>query len=483
MNYKLIFKLIGNILRIEALFMFFPLIVSLIYDSGDQMAFLWSILILAVVGMILSKLNPKDKNFKTRDAFVVAGFSWISLSLFGALPFYFSGYFNSFVDCAFESISGFSTTGSSVLTNVEILPKGILFWRSFSHWIGGMGILVFMIAVMPSINASSVNLLRAESTGPSPDKIVPKIREAARIMYTIYFAMTVLLIILLKIAGLSIFDSLINAFSVAGTGGFSNLNASIGGYNNIAAEIIMIIFMFLFGINFSLYFNLFDRKFTKIIKDIELKIYFGVVATAILIITLNISGLYNGIGEALRHSSFQVSSIISTTGFATTDFDLWPTLSKSILIFLMFTGCCAGSTGGGIKLIRFILLFKAVKIEIGKIFHPGSVKTVSVNGKKVSNDIVSKTALFFFIYFAMFFVSLLLISLDGKDIISSATAVIASLSNIGPGLGLVGPTGNYAIFSSFSKVVLSICMIAGRLEFFPLLVLFTPSAWKRGLIK
>lgn len=483
MNYRLIFKLIGNVLRIEALFMLFPLVVSFIYGGGDHWAFLWSILILVVAGTLLAKLRPKDKNFRTRDAFVVAGFSWLLFSLFGALPFYFSGYFNSFIDCAFESISGFTTTGASILTNIEVLPKGILFWRSFSHWIGGMGVLMFMMAVMPSINASSVNLLRAESTGPSPDKIVPKIRETARIMYLIYLAMTVLLIILLKIVGLPIYDSLINAFSIAGTGGFSNMNASIGAYNNIAAEIIITVFMFLFGINFSLYFILLGRKFIKFIKDIELKIYFGIVIAAILIITVNISGLYGGIVEALRHSSFQVSSIISTTGFATADFNLWPTLSQSILVFLMVTGCCAGSTGGGIKLIRFILLIKAAKVELGKIFHPGSVKAVSINGKKVNNDIVSKTALFFFIYFAVFFVSVMLISIEGKDIVSSATSVIASLSNIGPGLGIVGPTGNYAAFTSFSKVILSFCMIAGRLEFFPVLVLFTPSVWKKGLMK
>lgn len=483
MNYRLIFKLIGNVLRIEALFMLFPLVVSLVYGGGDYPAFLWSILISAAVGTLLAKLNPKDKKFRTRDAFVVAGLSWVFLSLFGALPFCFSGYFSSFIDCIFESVSGFTTTGSSILTNVEVLPKGILFWRGFSHWIGGMGVLMFVMAVVPSINASSVNLLRAESTGPSPDKIVPKIRETARIMYLIYIAMTVILIILLKIAGLPIFDSLLNAFSTAGTGGFSNMNASIGAYNNIAAEIIITIFMFLFGINFSLYFVLIGRKFVKFIKDIELKVYFGIVIAAILIIAIDTSGLYGGIFEALRHSSFQVSSIISTTGFATTDFNLWPTLSQSILVLLMITGCCAGSTGGGIKLIRFIILLKAVKVELGKIFHPGSVKAVSINEKKVSNDIVLKTALIFFIYFAVFFASLLLISIEGKDIVSSATAVIASLSNIGPGLGIVGPTGNYAAFSPFSKVVFSFCMIAGRLEFLPLLVLFTPSVWKRGLVK
>lgn len=346
-----------------------------------------------------------------------------------------------------------------------------------------MGVLMFIMAVIPSINASSINLLRAESTGPSPDKIVPKIRETARIMYLIYLAMTVLLIVLLRIAGLPIFDSIINAFSTAGTGGFSNMNASVAAYNNVAAEIMITVFMFLFGINFSLYFFILGGKFAKFIKDIELKVYFGVVIVSILIITVNISGIYGGIAEGLRHSSFQVSSVISTTGFSTTDFNLWPTLSKVILVFLMVTGCSAGSTGGGVKLIRFIILFKAAGIELGKIFHPGSVKAVSVNGKKVDNDVVSKTALFFFIYFAVFFASVVLISIEGKDIVSSTTAVIASLSNIGPGLGIVGPAGNFAAFSPFSKVVFSFCMIAGRLEFFPVLVLFTPSVWKKSLIK
>ena len=483
MNYRLIFKLIGNVLRIEALFMLFPLVVSFVYGSGEHAAFLWSILILLAVGTILAAFNPKDKNIRTRDAFIVAGFSWILLSLFGAFPYFFSGYFDSIVDCIFESVSGFTTTGSSILLDVEAMPEGILFWRSFSHWIGGMGVLMLIMAIMPSINASSVNLLRAESTGPSPDKIVPKIHETAKIMYLIYLAMTVLLVILLKISGLSYFDSLVNAFSVAGTGGFSNMNASIGAYNNIAAEIIITVFMFLFGINFSLIFLLIGKKYIKVIKDIELKVYFGVVTAATLIIAINIYGIYGGIWEALRYSSFQVSSIISTTGFATADFNLWPTLSKTILVFLMVTGCCAGSTGGGIKLIRFIILVKSAKVELDKIFHPGSVKAVSVNGKIVGTDIVLKTALFFFIYFAVFFASVLLVSIDGNDIVASATAVIASLSNIGPGLGVVGPEGSYALFSPLSKIVLSFCMIAGRLEFFPLFVLFVPSVWRRDLIK
>ena len=479
MNYRLIFKLIGNVLKIEALFMIFPLLVSLVYDGGDSYAFIWSFLILAVISLLLDRLKYKDRNFRTRDAFAVAGFVWLLFSLFGALPFYFSGCFDSFTDCIFESVSGFTTTGSSILTNIEALPKGILFWRSFSHWIGGMGVLMFMMAVMPSMNASSVNLLRAESTGPSPEKIVPKIQEMAKIMYLIYLAMTVLLMILLYITGLPVYDSVVNAFSTAGTGGFSIMNTRIGAYDNIAAEIIITIFMFLFGISFTLYFFLLGRNFIKIIRDSELKFYLGTVVTAILIITVDISRMYGGVAEALRHSSFQVSSIISTTGFSTADFNLWPTLSQIILIMLMITGCCAGSTGGGMKLIRILLLLKLAKIELGKIFHPGSVKPVSMNGKKINNDLVSKTGLYFFIYFAISFVSILLISIEGKDIVSSVTAVIASISNIGPGLGMVGPTGNYASFTSFSKIVLSFCMIAGRLEFFPILILFTPSVLRK----
>ena len=467
---------------IEALFMVFPLVVSLIYGGKDHWTFLWSMLILAIVGMLIRTVKPKDKNFRTKDAFVVAGTTWLLFSLFGALPFYFSGCFSGFIDCVFESISGFTTTGASILTDIEALPKGIAFWRSFSHWIGGMGVLMFMMAVMPSVNASSVNLLRAESTGPAPDKIVPKIRETARIMYLIYFAMTVLLIILLKIAGLPVYDALVNAFSTAGTGGFSVMAASIGAYNNIAAEIIITLFMILFGISFTLYYYLLGRKFTRFFKDEELKLYFGIIIAAILIITVNISGLYGGVVNALRHSSFQVSSIISTTGFATADFNLWPTLSHVVLVFLMVTGCCAGSTGGGLKLVRILILIKAMKIELGKIFHPGSVKAVTVNGKKVKDEIISKTALFFFLYFAVFFVSVLLISIEGMDVVSSATSVIASMSNIGPGLGIVGPAGSYAAFSSFSKVVLSLCMIAGRLEFLPILVLFSPSVWRKGFI-
>ena len=483
MNYKLIFKLTGNMLWVEAVFMLFPLVVSFIYGGEDSGSFIWSILILAAAGSLLAISKPEVRNFRTRDAFVVAGITWLLFSLFGALPFLFSNYFKNYIDCIFESASGFTTTGATILTDVEALPKGILFWRSFSHWIGGMGVLVFLMAVMPSVNASSVNLLRAESTGPAPDRIVPKIRETARIMYLIYLVMTVLLVILLVIAGLPVYDSFVNAFSTAGTGGFAIMNASIGAYNNIAAEIIITVFMFLFGVSFALYFFLLERDFKKFFKDEELRVYFGIVIVAILIISVNISGLYGGFTQALRHSSFQVSSIITTTGYSTVDFNLWPALSRVILVLLMVAGCCAGSTGGGIKTIRLIILFKAVRIEMGKIFHPGSVKAVSINNKKIDRDIVSKTALFFFIYFAVFFFSVVLISIEGTDLVSGATAVISAMSNIGPGLGFVGPAGSFAAFTPFSKIVLTFCMIAGRLEFFPILVLFVPAVWKKSLMK
>lgn len=482
MNYRLIFRLIGNALRIEALFMLFPLVISFIYRSGDHWAFIWSILILAVISTLLTIMKPKIKNFRARDAFFVAGFSWLLFSIFGAMPFYFSGCFSGIVDSIFESVSGFTTTGASILTAIEPLPRGILFWRSFSHWIGGMGVLMFMMAVMPSINASSVNLMRAESTGPSPNKIVPKARETAKIMYLIYLVMTLLLFGLLCITGLPVYDSLTNAFSTAGTGGFSIMNASIGAYNDVAAEIVITVFMFLFGISFTLYFYLIGRNFRKFAKDGEFNLYLGIVLAAILIITVNISGMYGGFVQALRHSSFQVSSIISTTGFSTTDFNLWPTLSQIVLLLLMVTGCCAGSTGGGIKLVRILILLKAVRLELKKIFHPGDVEAVTVNGKKINSDVVSKTAVFFFIYACISVLAILLISIEGKDIITCVSAVIASISNIGPGLGVVGPAGNYSTFSGFSKIILSLCMIAGRLEFYPILILFTPAVWKKGLV-
>lgn len=479
MNYRLVSRLLGNMLLIEALLLIFPLSASFVYGASDAAAFLLTMLVAAVLGTPLSFVKPGEKKFREKDAFAAAALTWIVFSIIGALPFYFSGYFNGFVDCVFESVSGFTTTGATILTQIEGLPRGILFWRSFTHWLGGMGVLVFILAVLPTMNASSVNLLRAESTGLSPDRIVPKIRETARFMYLIYLAMTAVLTICLFISGMPVYDSLINAFSTAGTGGFSSMNASFGAYGNVAAEIIVTVFMFLFGVSFTLYFYLIKRKLGQFLKDGELRLYFGVVAAAIIIITINISGMYGSIGEALRYSSFQVSSVISTTGYVTANFDIWPTLSKVILMTLMVTGCCAGSTGGGVKLVRVLVLFKAFKTELGKIVHSKSVKAVTINGKKLESGAVTKAAIFLFVYFLIFLFGTALVSIEGKDIVTSVTAVISALGNVGPGLAAVGPVGNFSSFTPFSKIVLSVCMLAGRLELFPLLVLFVPSVWKR----
>lgn len=479
MNYALVLKLMGNVFFYESLFMTISMGVSLLYGEREFICFLAVIIVAGVSGFFLSRIKPKNKVYLTRDAFAGVAISWIALSVVGAIPFFLSGKFGNFISCLFESISGFTTTGASILTEIESLPKGLLFWRSFTHWIGGMGVLVFILAVLPNMNASSINLMRAESPGPTPGKFVPKIKETAKILYIIYFSMTVLQVILLIIAGLPVYDAFINAFGSAGTGGFSNMNQSIGAYNNIAAEIIITVFMFLFGVNFSLYYLLLNKKIKDFFKDEELITYFGIVIAAIIIITINLSARF-GFGDAIRYSSFQVSSIITTTGFATADFNTWPALSKAILTILMLTGCCAGSTGGGLKVIRLVTVFKALRNELGRLLHPKMVRVLKINGYKINDDITYRILLFFFIYALFFVVSFLLISIDNKDLVTSASAVIATMSNIGPGFELVGPAGNFAHFSGFSKIVLSCCMLAGRLEFMPFLILFIPSIWKRS---
>ena len=483
MNFKLILKLISNVLKAQAILFLFPFAVSLIYGE-DARVFLITAVLSAVCGMALTLIKPTDKKFKIKDAFFAAALSWIVVSLFGALPFWFCGGFESgfknFADCVFESVSGFTTTGATILSDIESLPKGIIFWRGFSHWVGGMGVLMIMLAVLPTVNASSMNLMRVESTGPSPNKVVPKIKDTARVMYLIYGVMSAVLLILLLVTGLPLFDAFMHMFSVAGTGGFSNMNASEGAYGNLPAEIIMSVFMFLFGINFTLYYYLINRRFKQFFADGELRLYFGIVAASIIIITVNITGLCGSVGEALRHSSFQVVSVISTTGFSTMDFNLWPELSKSILVFLMFTGCCAGSTGGGVKIVRLLLLFKVIRNEIKKIIYPKSVEAITLNGRRAESEIISRAALFFFVYFMFFFAAIILISADGNNFTVNSTAVISTLGNNGPGLDIIGPAGNYGGFSSFSKIVLSVCMLAGRLEFFPLMILFNPLAWKKS---
>ncbi len=478
MNYLLILKLIGFVLKTESLLMLFPFVISLMYKSGDGMYFLYTLIPLYVMGHCLYSVKPKSSHFRSREGFVTVALSWIALSAFGAIPFFISGYFGSYINCFFEMVSGFTTTGSTILENVEAVPKGLLFWRSFSHWVGGMGILVFILAIMPNINASTVQLLRAESPGPTPGKFVPKIKESAKILYLIYFFMTIIQIILLLISGLSLYDSLITAMGSAGTGGFSNMNLSMGAYNNIPAEVITTIFMFLFGVNFNMYFYMLNKQFGLVKGNGELRLYTGIVLVSMVLIAFNIMPMYgNSFLAALRHSSFQVSTIITTTGYATTDFNLWPMFSKSILVCLMITGACAGSTGGGVKISRILILCKAAKIELGKIIHPRRVQAVKFEGSTLDDKILVNVLVFIALYFLIGFISFVVVSLDGYDFETTATAVITAISNVGPGLSLVGPTGNFNLFSGLSKLVLSFCMLAGRLEIFPILILFSPRVW------
>lgn len=480
MNFRMILRSLGMVLFIEAACMVPSLVVSLIYWQNDVHAFLISILILLAVGFILQRIKPVTTEIYARDGFAIVSLAWIFLSLFGALPFIISGSIPSFINAFFETTSGFTTTGASILTEVENLPKGILFWRSFTHWVGGMGVLVLMLAILPSVKANTIHILQAESPGPNPGKLVPKIGRTVKILYLIYFALTSVLVVFLLLAGMPLFDSLVHAFGTAGTGGFSIKNSSIGHYGNVAIDVIITVFMLLFGVNFSLYYQSIKGNFRSFLRDAEFRFYIGIVLVSVVLITLNIYGsVFNSIWESLMQTSFQVSSIITTTGYATTDFNLWPSFSKSILVLLMFIGASAGSTGGGIKCIRIVLLIKAARREIIRIIHPRSVYAVKLGGKVVEEETLSGVIIFFFAYIFIFVVSVLVVSLDEKDMISNFTAVAATISNIGPGLGIVGPMGNFSEYSIVSKLVFSFCMFAGRLEVFPILLLLAPTSWKR----
>jgi len=480
MNFRMILKSLGSVLCIEAFCMFPALLVSMIYGQGDKGAFILAMILVLLVGVLLYQIKPTNSDIYARDGFAIVALGWILISFFGALPFVFSGVIPSLSDALFESISGFTTTGATILTEIESLPKGILFWRSFTHWMGGMGVLVLTLAVLPSVKANTVHIMKAESPGPTPEKLVPKIGQTVKILYAIYIVITALEFLCLMLGGLSVYDALIHAFGTAGTGGFSNKNASVAAFGNLKIEVIITVFMFLFGVNFTLYFQSIRGNFKSILKNEELRFYVGVVLTSILLITINIHGsVYQSIGEALRYSSFQVNSIITTTGFGTADFNVWPTFSKCILVFLMVIGASAGSTGGGVKCIRILLLIKIARREVAKIIHPRSVHTVKIGGKAVDEETLSGIMAFFFLYMFIFVSAVLFIALDGKDIITSVTAVIATISNIGPGLEMVGPTGNFAAFSVLGKGILSFCMIIGRLEIYPVLILLSPAFWKR----
>ena len=478
MNYRLVTHILGKVFLLEAALMIPSVIVSLIYREGDTKAFLITMALLIVLGMTFVLIKPKKLKLFARDGMMIVALAWVSLALFGGLPFYFNGAIPSYIDCIFESVSGFTTTGSSILTDVEAMPKGLLFWRSFTHWFGGMGVLVFFLTLLPSMNGRTQHLMRAESPGPSPGKLVPKIRESSKILYGIYFLLTVICILCLIAAGMPVYDSILHAFGTAGTGGFGIKNSSVAFYNSPTIYIILSVFMILFGINFIVYFYILRRNFTEVKKNSEVKLFLIIIAATTIIITLNIRGMFGSWWEAFYQSFFQISSLISTTGFTTTDYNLWPSLSKMILIAVMFTGSCAGSTAGGLKQIRVLIMLKSIKRMIKRISHPRTVILIKADGKNVDEEQVSSIGLFCFTYFLIMGIAIILVSIDNYDFETTFSAVLTAISNVGPAFGLAGPLGNFAFFSDFSKIILSLCMLIGRLEIFPILLLFNYNSWK-----
>ena len=481
MNRRMITNILGILLFSEAGLMLLPLIVDLIYKEGHYISYLITIAVLVVVGFILTRFKPENKTIYSKDGFVIVSFGWVLVSLFGALPFFLSGDIPNYLNAFFESVSGFSTTGASILSDVEALSHANLFWRSFTHWIGGMGVLVFVMAVLPLAGGGSgIHLMRAESPGPDVGKLVPKSISTARILYGIYLGLTVLEIILLLIVGTPFFDSITLAFGTAGTGGFSIKNTGIAEYSMYQQGVITV-FMALFGINFNIYFLLLCGKVKDVFKCEELRAYIGIMITAIIIITLDIRGLFSSGYEAFHHVAFQVSSIMTTTGYATTDFNLWPDLSKVVLVLVMCIGASAGSTGGGIKVSRILLALKNARKEIRHLLHPRSINIVKFNGKRVSDEVMQSTNVFLCLYAIILAVSVLIVSFDNVDLISNFTGVIATLNNIGPGLGVVGPTGNFGGYEWYAKCVFIVDMLFGRLEIFPLLILFSPKPKSRKI--
>lgn len=482
MNYSMIFYIIGWVLGIEAVFMIPPCIVAVIYREAAGLSFVATIVLCLAAGLPMMRRLPKNRVFYTREGFVSVALSWIIMSVFGALPFLFSRTILNPVDALFETVSGFTTTGASILSSVEDLPYCILFWRSFTHWIGGMGVLVFLLAVIPLSGGSNMNLMRAESPGPSVGKLVPKVKHTARILYLIYLGMTILQVLFLLAGKLPLFDALTTTFGTAGTGGFAIKNDSMMSYTAYQ-QWVYTIFMALFGVNFNAYYLILFGKFKKAFAMEEVRWYFIIIFCSTAFIFFQIMGNYSTAFEALTHAAFQVSTIITTTGFATTDFNLWPAASRTVLVLLMFIGACAGSTGGGIKVSRCVVMVKSVVKEMGSYLHPNSVKKIKLDGKPVDHEVLRSINVFFITYMIIFAASVFLVSLEGRDMVTNFTAVAATFNNIGPGLEGVGPTQNFGALSILSKYTLMFDMLAGRLELFPLLLLFHPGVWKETFAK
>lgn len=481
MNYRMIGFVLGRILLVEAGLMAAPLIVTLLYGESAVAAFLIPIGLLLVLGLALGLRVPKDTTIYAREGLAVVALSWVTMSLFGALPFCLSRAIPSYIDSFFETVSGFTTTGASILSEVESMEHGLLFWRSFTHWVGGMGVLVFVMAVLPMADGRGMHLMRAEVPGPSVGKLSSKLSDTAKTLYAMYLVLTALEVVFLIAGGMPLFDALVNAFGTAGTGGFSHLNRSIGQYGNPYYEIVIGIFLLLFGINFNLYYFLLMRRFREVFRSEELLTYLSIVALATVGIAFNIRSICASLPEAFRQSFFQVATIITTAGFSSADFDLWPSFSKTVLVMLMFFGACAGSTAGGIKIARIVILFKSAARDVQRMIHPHAVATVRFEGKTLDDKTIRGTHLYLSAYLMLFVLSVLLISLEGNDLVTSFTSVAACLNNIGPGLGKVGPMGNFGFYSVPAKLLLSFDMLAGRLDIFPMLVLCAPAVWLKKL--
>lgn len=481
MNVKSISRTVGLILLITGIFQLFPLLIAVIdHEPRNILAYIESLCLILLVGSALLLFSRGgNRMFSAQEGFAATGLSWIFMSAFGALPFFLSGQIPSYVDAFFEMVSGFTTTGASILTDVEALSRCNLFWRSFSHWLGGMGVLVFLLAVVPGARkngGTGIYLMRAESPGPSVDKLTPHLRQTAMILYGIYILLTALCIVCLLLGGMPVFDSFCIAFGTAGTGGFAIKNSSMGGYSYFLQTVVTV-FMFLFGVNFSLYYMLLLRKFKAVFKNEELRLYFGIAASSIVLIAINISCMYNTVYEAVHHAAFQVVSIMTTTGYGTVDFEQWPAFSKAILLSLMFIGASAGSTGGGLKVSRVLLLMKSIRRTIRKALHPRRVQPVYMDGRAVSEEVCDNVNAYLAIYCVILVLSFAIISVDGFSIGTNFSAVASCFNNIGPGFELVGATQNFSIYSDLSKIILSLDMLLGRLEIFPLLLLLSPDTW------
>lgn len=479
MNRKMILYVIGQILLIEAACLMLPFATALIYSESVWWVYLAVSLCAAFLGAgLMLTCKVRNSVIFAKEGFVITALSWIILSLVGALPFCIAGEIPSYVDAIFETVSGFTTTGASILSAPQNLTRAAMMWRSFTHWLGGMGVIVLVMALMPSVTGRSMHILRAEVPGPSVDKLVPKVRDSSKILYLIYITLTLSEIIVLWACGMPLFESIVHSFGTAGTGGFGVKPNSIGGYAPVLQWVITI-YMLMFGVNFNVYYLILRRRLGSVVKSIELWTYVGFVALAVAVISFNIYPMYSGVSETVRVSAFQVSSIITTTGFSTVDFNLWPTLSKSILFMLMFMGGCAGSTAGGLKVSRVVLLFKIIRREVQRILHPRSVNTVQMDGKPVNDDTLQGVGSYFIVYMVIFAVVFLLICFEPFGLETNISAVNACFNNVGPGFAAVGPAANFAAYTNFSKIVLSFAMLLGRLEIYPILFMLIPSTWTK----